>query len=505
MRSSRSGHLLRRQAAIALVVVGLVASACSSDGDGSTSDGPTTTAASADGRPDGPAADLEVIDAPGAPFLGAAADAGLPEGYVEEEYVASGTATDYAPVGELDPSGEWTFEPGTSAEYRTRVVVRHPLDVEAFSGTVVVEWLNVSGGLDANPDWASLSEEIGRQGHAWVGVSAQLIGVEGGPMLVTPPVGADIVGKGLKGIDPERYGTLEHPGDGYAFDIYTQVARAVRAGSQLTARVVPDVVLAAGESQSALALTTYYNGVQPLTEAFDGFFVHSRAFVALPLVGPGEYADLAGGMASATEGVLLRGDLDAPVLQLQAEGDVIGVLSSVDVRQDDSDVLRLWEVAGTAHADAHLLGDVADALECGVEINDGPLHLVAKAGLRALDAWVRDGTAPPTAPRLQVTEGDEPAIARDEVGIALGGIRTPPVDVPVVALSGDPGPDGGLICVLMGSTRPLTVPELSARYDDATDYEAQYARAVDEVVASGFVLADDREALLGYADPSRLP
>ena len=69
-----------------------------------------------------------------------------------------------------------------------------------------------------------------RQGHAWVGVSAQLIGVEGGPVLVVAPGAEGLAGKGLKAIDPARYGSLEHPGDGFSFDIFTQVARALREG-----------------------------------------------------------------------------------------------------------------------------------------------------------------------------------------------------------------------------------------------------------------------------------
>ncbi len=114
--------------------------------------------------------------------------------------------------------------------------MRRPAKRARRSGTVVVEWLNVSGGVDADPDWTSLSEEIVRNGDTWVGVSAQLLGVDGGPVLVAVP-GADVgavAGKGLKTIDPERYGTLDHPGDGYSFDIYTQVARALRAGGAAT-------------------------------------------------------------------------------------------------------------------------------------------------------------------------------------------------------------------------------------------------------------------------------
>ena len=35
-------------------------------------------------------------------------------------------------------------------------------------------------------------------------------------------------GKGLRVLDPERYGDLDHPGDAFSYDIYTQVARALR-------------------------------------------------------------------------------------------------------------------------------------------------------------------------------------------------------------------------------------------------------------------------------------
>ena len=42
-----------------------------------------------------------------------------------------------------------------------------------------------------------------------------------------------------------------------------------------------------GESQSAYALTTYVNGVHPLTGLFDGFLIHSRGGAAMPLGEPG--------------------------------------------------------------------------------------------------------------------------------------------------------------------------------------------------------------------------
>lgn len=486
--------------------------ACSDGADPAASDtsAPDSTSGSVTGAPaeqsEGPSADLsEELTVGNGPFVGAVTGAEVPEGYVEHEYVASGTATDYTAVGDLTADGEWTFEPDSEADYRTRVLVRRPEDPAESSGTVVVEWLNVSGGVDASPDYSSLEAEIVREGHTWVGVSAQLIGVEGGPVLVSAPGTEGIAGKGLVQLDPQRYGSLSHPGDGYSFDIFTQVARVLREGGEVMGGVIPEVVLAAGESQSALALTTYYNGVQPLTGTFDGFLVHSRAFAPLPLVAPGEYADLTGAMTSTPDAVTLRSDLESPVLELQSEGDVIGPLNSYAARQGDTDRFRLWEVAGTSHADVSLLGPIADSLDCGVPINDGPMHVVAKAALRSLEDWVRTGEAPQEAPRLEVVEEPTPAIARDVDGIAIGGVRTPPVDVPVEVLSGEPGPSPDLICLLMGSTLPLPPERIAELYDSRAEYSERFRADADQAIDAGFVLADDRGDLLEFARPELVP
>lgn len=486
----------------------MLASACSGDdsngAENSASSTDPTSTTSAPARPTGPAADLsEELTGGNGPFIGSATETGLQgAGYVEHEYVASGTASSYEAKDGLPGDGRWTFEPDGTAPYRTRVLVRRPARKADFSGTVVVEWLNVSGGVDANPDYATLEEELTRAGHVWVGVSAQLIGVEGGPVLVSAPGAEDLTGAGLKAIDSARYGSLEHPGDGYSFDIFTQVARALREGGPVLGDQGPQQLLAVGESQSALALVTYYNGVQPLTRAFDGFLMHSRAAVSLPLVGPGEYADLAGSFGSTP--TIVRTDLDAPVLVLQSEGDVTSVLNSVEVRQPDHDRFRLWEVAGTAHADAHLVGAITDALDCGASINNGPMHLVAKAAMHSLDEWVRTGDPPPEAARLEVIEGAEPEIRRDADGIALGGIRTPPVDVPVDVLSGSPGPNPDLLCLLLGSTAPFPAERLAELYPSRAAYRQRYDAATEEAITAGFVLETDRDALLAFADPARI-
>lgn len=467
---------------------------------GGSADAGTPAAVGAATKPSGPAAELTPLAGGNGVFLGEAAPPDFTKiGYVQREYAASGTATSYAAAGPSTGDGRWTWRPDGTAPYRTRVLVRAPAQPARFSGNVVVEWLNVSGGVDAGPDWTSTAEELVRSGDVWVGVSAQRIGVEGGPVLVTVNgVGAGQTGKGLKGIDPARYGMLQHPGDGFAFDIFTQVARAVRGGRGLTA-LHPKRVIAAGESQSAIALVSYYNGVQPLTHAYDGFFVHSRGATGLPIAKPGGSADLAGSLGRTP--TTFRTDQDAPILDIQTETDVASVLDSYAARQPDTPRFRLWEVAGTAHADAHLLGAITKSIDCGVPVNNGPMHVVAKAALHALKAWLTTGKPPRTAPRLDVSAGPPPTVQRAADGIALGGIRTPPVDVPVATLSGRPGPNPSVICLLLGSTTPFTPAQLARRYPSRTVYLGQYRRAVAVAIRSGFVLRADRGALMAYADP----
>src|SRR5665213_2406984 len=99
----------------------------------------------------------------------------VPVGYEGSECVFRGNAGAYGPGG---------LRVVERADFATRLLVYRPVDDAAFNGTVWVEWLNVSGGLDASPDWLFTHTELMRRGAAWVGVSAQKIGVEGGGSLI---------------------------------------------------------------------------------------------------------------------------------------------------------------------------------------------------------------------------------------------------------------------------------------------------------------------------------
>lgn len=499
-------------AAMVLFVTGCSSggsSAKASPGGADRTDAPTTTVA----RPAGPAATFSELDG-GNGVLLLAPNPGpkLSEvGYTETEYEASGTATAYALSGGGDTfpaNGEMTLEPTTDADYATRIVVRRPSDAADFNGTVVLEWNNVSGGLDVAPDWTYTGEEIVRSGYAWVGVSAQRIGIEGGTVAVETPVSSmGGAGKGIKAQDPERYGDLHHPGDAYAYDIFTQVARGLRSptgGVDPLGDLDPERLLAMGESQSAYALTTYYDGVQPLTHAFDGFLVHSRGGAALALGKSGEGTDISSAVTSS-DPVRFRTDQDVPVIVVASETDIRGVLAYEKALQPDNDHLRIWQLAGTSHVDVFQLGPVAERFGCSVPVNAGPMVFMMRAALAALDTWVVEGVTPPKSAALELSGDDEGDYVRDEHGIAVGGIRTPQVDVPVDVLSGIPAPQGSVACLLAGTTTPIPDEELAEMYEGADDYTARYAEATDSAIEAGFVLEADRDEMLADAHPERIP
>jgi hypothetical protein len=501
---------------LAVLLVGVLAglTACSSE-ESSGGDGDAGERAAVE-EPDGPVPGSDVarptVTGPvtegthDEPFNAMPADLAERAGYVEEEYFLEGEATVYEPEGELGEDGRWAVTEAGTAPYRTRIIVRRPADADDFDGTVFVEWLNVTAGVDGDPDFGLAHPELLQHGSAYVGVSAQQVGVEGGEGALPVDIpGVEV--QALKQWDPERYGELAHPGDPYSYDIFSQAAQAVRRPDDVDVLggLAARHVIAMGESQSGARMLSYVNAVHPVARIYDGFLVHSRGGGGAPL---GE-----GGFVLGEGVARVRDDLDEPVLQFETETDLFGVLGFHRARQDDTDVLRTWEVAGTAHADraildynAEMASEVAGGgfdltAQCG-SINEGPQAQVLRAAVAALRTWVVDGDPPPEAPPLEV-DGD--AIARDDRGIARGGIRTPAVDAPISVLTGEAAPGGSVLCLLFGETTPFDAPTLAGLYPTHQDYVDAVTESADAAVAAGFLLRADADEFVAEAEDADIP
>lgn len=531
---------MRRTFGLVIAMLAIASVACSGDDGSSSSEAPATEAPTSEA----PSTDAPPVTEPpfeitspalndvgvtnvegpitggaGAVVFGTSTFDGATFGYVEEEYFIGGTATSYTSATPLTEDGLWEVTAKDTADYKTRILVRRPTDASTFGGTVYVEWLNVTAGLDTGPTWSLSWIDMIRQGAVWIGVSTQRVGVEGGGN----PMGEFRV---LKKADPERYGSLNHPGDNYSYDIFSQAGATVwQQADTILGGLQPEVVIAAGESQSGFRMASYLNTLAQMHDVYNGYLVHSRGsraanlYCATNCADPGDPSDV-----KTPQTVRIREDLTRPVLNFVTETDVVGQsLGYRRAEQPDSDVFRNWEVAGTAHGDAYSLGindgelgdGVADEqlfaaqfgaptsvymgiIECSKPINAGPHTYVLRAALRSLDSWIRTGVPPASMPKLQNT-ADIMSYETDDNGVALGGIRTPYVDVPLAVLSGYGQDAGGGFCGLFGTTTSFTAEQLDALYPSADDFLTKWNEATDAAVASGVILEIDAEAIKAAA------
>ncbi|CAM4048876.1 alpha/beta hydrolase domain-containing protein [Kibdelosporangium persicum] len=368
-------------------------------------------------------------------------------GYVEQEFHLSGVADGWSADG---------TQVATDVPYTTRIVVRRPVHARDFSGTTLVEWQNVTAGYDLDALWNA--ESITRTGDAWVGVSAQRVGVDQ-----------------LRAWSPARYGGLDVTGGGrytadeLSYDIFAQAGRVVDATGSAMGGLRTRTLLAIGASQSAGRMTVLYDKVLPRTQpVFDGY-----GFV----VGPAP-------TRIGTE----------PVFQVLSETDVRSAQRPGDTRQ-----FRRWEVAGGAHSGYEgqvyrapiSVRDLGGAPEYKCDqppFSRVPMHHVTAAAYDHLRRWVEHGTPPPTARPLEF-EADGITKKRDTFGLAVGGIRLSQVSVPIALNTGDNS--GETFCRLFGTHVPFDEQTLDRLYPRRGGYVSQVAAADAVNVHAGYLLPAD--------------
>lgn len=411
----------------------------------------------------------------GGPFSAPTVDV-ADHGYVVEEYFLDGRAYAYEFKDSATQSadGLWaTQRREETALFRSRMLVVRPTKPADFNGTVIVHWQNVTAGYELG----SVTDGEYLRGYAWVGVSAQKIGVDGIP-------GPDAAG--LKQWDEVRYGSLDHPGDAYSYDIFTQAGRAV-GPKRSTTGVDPmgglhvERLVAAGASQSAGRLRTYINGVHPIESAFDGFIPYIDFGSTIPFA-----SDFEGQRGRQRHSTVIREDLDVPVLVVNSETETLAYMTA---RQPDTDKFRLWEVAGTSHVTVER-GSASPGLDSPNWLSYQPVYA---ASLRHMHRWLTDGTEPPRMPRITVNPGTPPSIARDEHGNAQGGIRLPDFAVPTSTHSGrgKPVAGGSRFAFLYGSAEDFSADRLATLYPTQGAFLAAYEEALKESVEEGMVLVED--------------
>jgi len=404
-------------------------------------------------------------------------------GYEEQEYLVSGIAS----------AGS------ASAPYTTRIIVFRPDTIPGngpeFNGTVLLDWVNVTAQFENAVDSIEAHELFLREGYAWVHVSAQAAGLD------TAVVPNPLVPKKW---DPERYAAISHPGDQYSFDMFSQVAKAIKHGGLHSVDPMGDLdvdyVLAAGQSQSAGRLTTYVEQHQTNADVIDGFLIHGTF----------------GGNGPASSAV--------PVIHLESDADV-----APGAQPNPDGNVALWEVAGAAHSgfwigyhsvfgngprsqlhaakvsrtekerislEAGNYGEQIHPLlaACTLAGATMPMRYATSSAIAHLADWVRHGTPAPSGPKIDTDRLG--SVVAGELGNTRGGIRLAPMEVPVASYQ-------STVCQLGGKTIPFTEVQLLARYGSHQHYYDLFRAAVAENVDDGWLLPEDATDLLKRACDSR--
>ena len=449
-------------------------------------------------------------------------------GYVEEEYLVSGSANVY----DYNADGKAVVRT-PRAPYTTRMIVRRPIKRTRMSGTVVVEPLNPSNLFDLNIGWALSGDQFMSNGDVWVGFTSKPVAVRSlktfdarryrtlnwdNPLPLDDPrncAQADI----QTIVDPPEERRRESE-DGLVWDMISQVAAWARS----TARSNPlahgrgarrstfvDRVYGFGYSQTGSMLITYINAIRPRQIASDGRALYDGYFVG---VAGGRFIGAA--PLNQCTPVPPLGDprrsirnAGVPVIQMMSQSDY---LIGIDSRGPDSstppDLYRHYEMAGAAHATPDELffsARPADIIKAGravppMSCNEGPRsrfpsRIFVDAALRNIDLWSRDGLPAPPGQDILVENG-QPVL--DEFGNVLGGLRSPYLDVPTSTWRASA--TGASFCGIAGYEIPFDQATLDELYPTQGAYVRAVRRSVRELVADRYLTRADGQAIIREAE-----
>lgn len=454
-------------------------------------------------------------------------------GYVEEEYLLRGAARiyDWPAPGELKIVAR--------AHYVTRFLVRRPGDAKRFSGTVIVEPLNPSSDVDLPIMWAESHDYFIEAGDAWVGVTIK-------PNTVDS----------LKRFDPRRYRDLSFPvvqpftkvcraaeaayyadiqlpiapatpsGEtGLAWDILSQVGALLRsrqARNPLHALRVERLYMT-GQSQTAGYARTYASAIFPLARLpdgrriYDGFLGSGHMPWQVPL-------NNCAAPLPAGDSRLITHALGVPDIEISAQSDLA---TNASTRRPDGDrapdLFRRYEVAGASHVDAWELAsfpapsdltrsgvgpNVAPTARCtpaALPISTFPVRYVFDGAWRNLERWAREGIPPPRG-RFILMTGAGPSDRRvlvDRLGNALGGVRTPEVDVPTATWKANRAGPGG--CKLLGYSIPFEPARLHGLYKTHSHYVHEVTGDVARLSSQQWLTPTDAGDLVHGAQAAQIP
>ena len=409
--------------------------------------------------------------------------------YVEQELVVSGTAALYQ-------WGDDVARPATATpqrqRYAVRALMRRPQAASQASGRVIVELLDAGNGTESAPLWTLSGARFMTQGDVWVGISVQRSALDA-----------------LRRANASRYAALAalpaagcaSPGaPGSSWDAIAQVGALLRSSSRenpLAAFKVHQLI-AAGQGQAASALLTYLNSAHRQQRLGNDAAVFD-AFVLMSLSQPAALLNECDALLPAEDPRQRVAAVAEPVVVVMTQADTPWgrQMRLVDA---DEPLRRLYEIAAAPAGAVTLAGDSGSP--CVDAANGFPTGMALNAVWAQLGQLLSDGMPMTPAPRLQRDAAG--ALQLDPRGNALGGLRLPPLSVPLLAYgTGGQARDGSAVagrrCALAGSQRRFDSAELKTLYGNRAAWLKTYQAAIAQAVAERWLVEADATGLRAQA------
>ena len=409
--------------------------------------------------------------------------------YVEQELVVSGTAALYQ-------WGDDVAKPAATTEqrqrYAVRVLMRRPQAASQASGRVIVELLDTGNGTEAAPLWTLSSARLMAQGDVWVGISVQRGALDG-----------------LRRVNAARYAALAAlpaagcaaPGaPGSSWDAIAQVGALLRSSSRenpLSSFKVRQLI-AAGQGQAASMLLTYLHSGHRQQRLGNDAAVFD-AFVLTSLSAPAAALNECDALLPADDPRQRVAAVAEPVVVVMTQADAPWgrQMRLVDA---DQPLRRLYEIAAAPAGAVALAGDSGSP--CVDAANGFPTGMALNAIWAQIGQLLSDGTPMGQAPRLQ--RDADGTLQADPRGNVLGGLRLPPLSVPLLAYgTGGQARDGSAVagrrCALAGSQRRFDSAELKTLYGNRAAWLKTYQAAIAQAVAERWLVEADAAVLRAQA------
>ena len=307
--------------------------------------------------------------------------------------------------------------------------------------------------------------------------------------------------------------------NGLRFDMFSQVAQWLRSEDRSNPLSPGEVDYVYMVSHTGGDVGTYAASVAREARAanggpiYDGYIIKTGSGVgALKNCGSGPPAGVFPGSHGRLPG--------APIIQIKMQGDVPNQRRADS--DDPNDTFRMYEVAGTAHADRWPYrflplnrelrkaipandmdrGVVTDhypyAHACnveGAEMNDFPLPYIFAGVMANLDAFKRNGVPMPrTEPIRTNGEVGRSPVVTDANGNAVGGLRTVWLDAPTKTWYAHV-PGTFSTCYDMGYSVPWSLTKIQAAYGGIAQWQRQANASIDRMIAQRLVTRTDGEKI----------